>query len=98
MGYVVNQSGVCIAGATVEVMDIVVPRGDVPNVDASDQKVTQPCDSPLFGGGFWFDDGAPPAVEVKLRASAPGYVPKEQTMIPYSETIDRTITLVPTRR
>jgi len=27
-----------------------------------------------------------------LRASAPGYVSKAQTIIPYSETIDRTLT------
>ena len=33
-----------------------------------------------------------------LRGSAPGYVSKEQTIIPYTETIDRTITLVPTGR
>jgi hypothetical protein len=61
MGYVVNQSGGCIVGATVEVMDIVVPRGDVSEMPRYllGQKVTQPCDSPLLGGGFWFDDVRP---------------------------------------
>ena len=33
-----------------------------------------------------------------LRASAPGYVSREQAIIPYAETIDRTITLVTTGR
>ena len=97
-GYVVNPRGVCIEGATVEVVDIVLPPGTVSEVPRSllGQKVTQPYNTPRFGGGFEFDGGAPPDVEVTLRASAPGFVSKEQTIIPYTETIDRTITLVPT--
>ena len=99
-GYVVNPRGVCIEGATVEVRGIALPPGTISEVPRSllGQKVTQPCNTPRFGGGFEFDDGAPPDVEVTLRASAPGYVSKEQTIIPYTETIDRTITLVPTGR
>ena len=100
MGFVVNPSGECIKGATVEVMDIVLLPHTVSKVprDLLGKKATQPCDSPFLGGGFGFDEGAPPDVEVHLRASAPGYVSKQQTIIPYTETIDRTITLVPTGR
>ena len=97
MGYVVNPSGECIKGATVEVMDVVLlphTLSEAPRYLLG-QKATQPCDSPFLGGGFGFDDGAPPDVEVHLRASAPGYVSTVQIIIPYSETIDRTITLVP---
>jgi hypothetical protein len=99
-GFVVNPSGECIKGATVEVIDLVLRPHTLsePPRYLLGQKATQPCESPILGGGFGFDDGAPPDVEVHLRASAPGYVSKVQIIIPYSETIDRTITLVPTGR
>ena len=99
-GYVLTSSAECITGATVEVTDIVLPPGTLSEVPRNllGQKATQSCDSPRLGGGFEFDEGAPPDIEVTLRASAPGYVSKTQTVIPYTETIDRTITLVPTGR
>jgi hypothetical protein len=90
-GYVVTPSGECIEGATVEVVAGPVLVG---------QKATQktPCDSVRLTGGFWFDDAVPCCAEMTLRASSPGYVSRAQTIIPYSETIDRTLTLVPSGR
>lgn len=72
-GVVVTPSGVCIEGATVEV---------VSGPELLGQKVTQtlPCDLRRSVGGFEFDD-VPPAT-MSLRASAPGYVSQEQTVEP----------------
>jgi hypothetical protein len=70
---VVAQSGVCIYGATVEVV-----RGQ-----AAGQKMTQetPCDAWGYGGGFVFK-GLRPGVPMTIRASAPGYVDLEKTITP----------------
>ena len=85
-GVVVTPSGACIEGATVEV---------VGGAELLGQKVTQtvPCDLARFTGGFEFDD-VPPAT-MTLRASAPGYVSREQIIeTGLLEVI--TFTLVPT--
>jgi hypothetical protein len=87
-GIVVTPSGICIEGATVEVVGGPVLLG---------QKATQttPCDLTRFSGGFMFDEAVPAAIEMTLRASAPGYVSQEQTVETGSEGII-TFSLVPT--
>ena len=85
-GVVVTPSGVCIEGATVEV---------VGGPELLGEKVTQtlPCDLRRSTGGFEFDD-VPIAIMI-LRASAPGYFSREQTVeTGLLEII--TFTLVPT--
>jgi hypothetical protein len=90
-GIVVDPSGECIEGATVEVVAGPVLVG---------QKATQqlPCDLTRFTGGFQFDD--PVHVNVweamTLRASAPGYVSQEQNLSQWPWDRILTFTLVPT--
>ena len=84
-GVVVTPSGVCIEGATVEV---------VGGPELLGQKVAQtlPCDFRRTTGGFEFDD-VPPAT-MSLRGSAPSYASQEQGIeTGLLETI--TFTLVP---
>ena len=73
-GMIVEDSGVCIEGATVRVV-----RGQ-----RAGESMTQttPCDAWSFGG-FTFRD-LTPGVEMTLRASAPGYADEEQTVRPSS--------------
>jgi hypothetical protein len=66
-GYVVDPSGVCIEGATVEVVG-------GPMLLGQHAAQTTPCDSASLTGGFWFDEGVLPAIRMILRASAPGYL------------------------
>jgi hypothetical protein len=72
-GMVVNGSGVCIVGATVEVV-----RGQ-----GLGQSITQatPCDAWAYDGGVVFRD-LTPGVEMTLRASASGYAAQEKTVVP----------------
>jgi hypothetical protein len=87
-GIVVDPGGVCIEGATVEVVAGPVLVG---------QKATQrlPCDLTRFTGGFEFDEGVPMGIEMTLRASAPGYVSQVRTVeIVWWELLR--LTLVPT--
>ena len=87
-GIVVDPGGGCIEGATVEVMAGPVLVG---------QKAMQtlPCDLVRGTGGFWFEEGAPVAIELTLRASAPGYVSREQTIeVDWVDALR--LTLVPT--
>ena len=72
-GFVVESSGLCIDGATVQVV----------RKQASSQSITQitPCDAWSYGGGFTFEN-LTPGVEVTIRASATGYVTKEMTVFP----------------
>jgi hypothetical protein len=92
-GYVVSPSGECIEGATVEVVGGPVLLG---------QKVTQttPCDATRFGGGFMFDEGVHPSVyeQVKLRASARGYLSQEQSLADWPWDRISTFTMVPAGR
>ena len=85
-GVVVTSSGVCIEGATVEVVE-------GPELLGVRVAQTLPCDLRRSTGGFGFDD-VPPAM-MTLRASAPGYVSQEQTIEPGLLEIV-TFTLVPT--
>ena len=90
MGIVVDPSGVCIEGATVEVIAGPVLVG---------QKAMQtlPCDLAAGTGGFWFEEGAPAATDLTIRVSAPGYVSKEQDIeVDWTEALK--LTLVPTKR
>ncbi len=72
-GFVVESSGLCIEGATVQIV-----RGQ-----ASSQSITQitPCDAWGYGNGFTFENLSA-GVEVTIRASATGYVTKEVTVFP----------------
>lgn len=85
-GVVVTSHGVCIEGATVEV----VAGPELLGVRVAQ---TLPSDLRRSTGGFEFDD-VPPAT-MTLRASAPGYVSQEQTIEPGLLEII-TFTLVPT--
>jgi hypothetical protein len=70
---VVDDGGVCIFGATVEVV-----RGQ-----GLGQSMTQttPCAAWDYDGGFVFRD-LTPGVEMTLRASALGYAAQERTVVP----------------
>ena len=72
-GFVLKSSGLCIEGATVQIV-----RGQ-----ASSQSITQitPCDAWSYGNGFTFEN-LTAGVEVTIRASATGYVTKEVTVFP----------------
>ena len=72
-GMVVNESGGCIVGATVEVV-----RGQ-----GLGQSITQttPCDAWGYSGGFIFSN-LTPGVEMTLRAAASGYASPEMTVVP----------------
>jgi hypothetical protein len=63
------------------------------------QKATQatPCDlTRSTAGGFMFDEGVPAAIEMTLRASAPGYVSQEEAVETGSLDKVLMLTLVPT--
>ena len=73
-GMVVGPSGVCIEGATVQVV----------GGQGLGQSITQttPCDAWAYGGGFVLK-GLTPSVEMTLRASAPGWSTQEKTVAPH---------------
>ena len=88
---VVDESGVCIVDATVQV---VRGQGVGPSIT---QKT--PCNAwgdefPSLGGVFFND--LTPGVEMTLGASAPGYAALERTVIPLLGPM-RTVLLVPSR-
>ena len=72
-GMVLDESGACIVGATVQVV-----RGQ-----QLGQSITQttPCSYWDYDEGFRFTD-LTPGVEMTLRASAPGFVAQEATVVP----------------
>jgi hypothetical protein len=74
-GMVVDETGVCIVGATVQVV-----RGQ-----GLGQSITQttPCDAWAYDGGVVFRD-LTPGVEMTLRASASGYAAQERNVVPSS--------------
>jgi hypothetical protein len=84
---VVDESGVCIDGATIQVV-----RGQ-----RLGPSITQetPCNAWSVEGGVFFRD-LTPGVEMTLRASASGRVALETTVIPTSGPI-RAILLTPSR-
>ena len=85
---VVDQTGVCIAGATVQIV-----RGP-----AVGQIITQtgPCDAWWYDDGIFFK-GLTPGLEITLRASAPGYAPQEKTIVP-SPGSQMTVVFAPSRQ
>ena len=74
-GLVVDETGVCIAGAAVQVV-----RGQ-----GLGQSVTQttPCDAWAYDGGVVLRD-LTPGVEMTFRASASGYAAQERNVVPSS--------------
>ena len=72
-GMVVDENGVCIAGATVQVV-----RGQDLGQDITQ---TTPCDAWSYDGGVVFRD-LTPGVEMTLRGSASGYAAQERTVVP----------------
>jgi hypothetical protein len=72
-GMVVQENGICILGASARVV----------SGQAEGQAVVQEtsCDAWSFGG-FMFKD-LTPGVAMTIRASAPGYVSKDVTVVPY---------------
>lgn len=77
-GMVLEETGSCILGATVEVV-----RGQ-----GAGQRLTQetPCGYWDDGGGFIFRD-LNPDIELTIRASASGYTTKEKTVLPSSQIV-----------
>jgi hypothetical protein len=72
-GMVVEDSGLCIAGAAVRVVG-----GQAIGRNAVQEG---PCDAWGYGGGFLLT-GLTPGVAMTLRVSAPGYAPKDTTVLP----------------
>jgi hypothetical protein len=71
---VVDGTGRCIAGATIEV---VAGQGPVGEAIAQDT----PCGAWDYDGGVWLP-GLTPGVALTLRASAAGYSPVEESVMP----------------
>jgi len=72
-GMVVDETGVCIVGATASVV-----HGQ--GLGQSVEQAT-PCDAWAYDGGFVFKD-LTPGVEMTLRVSAPGFIVQERTVVP----------------
>ena len=72
-GMVVDESGICIEGATATVV----------GGQAVGQTIAQttPCDAWAYDGGFFFRD-LTPGVEMTIRATAPGRASEEQKVMP----------------
>ena len=85
---VAEDGGLCIQGATVEVV-----AGQAPG---RSETQTEPCDV-WDAGGVTFQELVP-GVELTLRASAPGYVAQEKVVVPRSGPQTAVIfTLTPSR-
>jgi hypothetical protein len=72
---VVDESGACIGGATIQVVGGQSAGVSVPQ--------TTPCDAWAYDGGVVFKD-LTPGVAMTLRATAPGWAPLEKTVVPSS--------------
>jgi hypothetical protein len=85
---VISESGACIVGATVQVV-----QGD-----ALGETITQttPCDAWGYDGGFVIT-GVLSGVPVTLRASAAGYASQNLTVIPTGNPAQRTVFLTLSR-
>jgi hypothetical protein len=70
---VLEENGLCIVGATVEVV-----RGQSLGPSITQ---TTPCDAWGYYGGVVFND-LTPGVEMTIRASAIGYAAQERTVVP----------------
>ena len=74
-GFVVDQSGACIRDAEVEAIAGQAVGAVMPQ--------DTPCDVWAYGGGFYFKD-LTPGIAITIRASAPGYGPREMTVMPFT--------------
>ena len=86
-GFVIDDSGLCIDGATVQVV----------GGQGIGQSITQetPCSAWDYAGGFVFKN-LTPGVAMTLRAAAPGWTTQEQTFVPPSATaVDLTLRKLP---
>jgi hypothetical protein len=72
-GFVVDASGVCVEGAAVQVV-----RGQRVGETVAQRT---PCTAWDYDNGFEFRP-LTPGVSMTLRASAPGYVAREVTIVP----------------
>lgn len=72
-GMIIDMTGACIVAATVEVVG-----GQ--HIGRTAQQ-TLPCDAWSYGGGFILADLIP-GTPITLRASAPGYLSSEVTVVP----------------
>ena len=72
-GMIVDEAGVCIAGASVRVME----------GQRAGESLTQatPCDAWAYDGGFAFNPVAA-GIPMTLRVSAPGYADLDKTVTP----------------
>lgn len=72
---VVASSGICLEGATIEVV----------SGQRAGEKITQktPCDAWSYDGGVTFQN-LTAGLPMTLRATAPGYSVQEQTIVPAS--------------
>jgi len=74
-GFVVDESGACIRDAEVEAI-AGQAVGEVMHQET-------PCDVWAYGGGFYFND-LKPGIAITIRASAPGYAPRQMTVMPFT--------------
>ena len=73
LGLIIEDTGRCIVGASVRVLD---------GQRAGETRMQEtPCDAWGYSGGFEFDS-LTPGVPMKLRASAPDYVDLDTTVYP----------------
>ena len=84
---VVEESGVCIEDATVELAN---EQGRI----QSTQQLT-PCDAWAYGSVGAMFVGLPSGAAVTVRGSAPGYETREKTVIPSSGGQTATILTLP---
>jgi hypothetical protein len=84
---VVDESGVCIDGATIQVVRGQSAGPSVPQ--------TTPCDAWAYDGGVFFKN-LTPGVAMTLRATAPGWDPLEKTVVPSSGP-QQTVLFAPSR-
>jgi len=85
-GHVVEDSGVCIAGATVRIVEGPGEGRYTPQ--------RYPCDAWSYGDGFEFAD-LPMGATVKLRATADGYKSQDQKVYVGNGGYPVTFTLQP---
>ena len=74
-GFVVDESGTCIRDARIEAI-----AGQAVG-DVMPQET--PCSVWDYSGGFSFKD-LKPGIAITIRAFAPGYVPRELTVMPFT--------------
>ena len=87
MAYVVDETGVCIDGATIQVVSGQRAGLSVPQ--------TTPCTVWDYEGGVEIKDLAA-GVAMTLRATMPGWIPLEKTVVP-GEATEQAVIFAPSR-